>query len=147
MSTAAAQSGFTRIELLTTAAILSVFLVLGVTTYAKNSQRARVSGGVHLAAPVKQAVSEYFASQGELPDSNTAAGVAAPEEISDRDVRSVTIDTMPTTGTIIVAFNARGSIADGDSLILVPVKYHNTLLWECTSKTLMKRLLPVACRN
>ena len=145
MSKTQAQSGFTTVEILITVAIISIFATLAVTTYADYSQRARVSGGVRLAAPVKLAVSEYFSSHGELPDSNAAAGVAAPEEISDRDIRSVTIGLMPTTGTIIVAYKARGSIADGDSVLLVPLKYHDTVLWQCTSKTLMNKLLPAAC--
>jgi len=147
MSKTQAQSGFTTVEILITAAIISIFAMLAVTTYADYSQRTRVSGGVRLAAPVKLAVYEYFSSHGEFPDSNTAAGIAAPEEISDRDIRSVTVGPMPTTGTIIVAFKARGSIADGDSVLLVPLKYHNTVLWQCTSRTLMKKLLPAACRE
>jgi type IV pilus assembly protein PilA len=145
MSKTQAQSGFTTVEILITVAIISIFATLAVTTYADYSQRARVSGGVRLVAPVKLAVSEYFSSHGKLPDSNAAAGVAAPEEISDRDIRSVTIGLMPTTGTIIVAYKARGSIADGDSVLLVPLKYHDTVLWQCTSKTLMNKLLPAAC--
>lgn len=147
MSKTQAQSGFTTVEILITVAIISIFAMLAVTTYADYSQRTRISGGVRLAAPVKLAVYEYFSSHGEFPDSNTAAGIAAPEEISDRDIRSVTVGPMPTTGTIIVAFKARGSIADGDSVLLVPLKYHNTVLWQCTSRTLMKKLLPAACRE
>lgn len=147
MSKTQIQSGFTTVEILITVAIISIFAMLAVTTYADYSQRTRISGGVRLAAPVKLAVYEYFSSHGEFPDSNTAAGIAAPEEISDRDIRSVTVGPMPTTGTIIVAFKARGSIADGDSVLLVPLKYHNTVLWQCTSRTLMKKLLPAACRE
>ncbi|UCC57512.1 MAG: pilin, partial [Gammaproteobacteria bacterium] len=48
---------------------------------------------------------------------------------------------------IVIVFNARGSVAAGDSVLLVPLKYHNTVLWQCTSKTLMKKLLPSACRG
>jgi len=147
MSKTQAQSGFTTVEILITAAIISIFAMLAVTTYADYSQRTRISGGVRLAAPVKLAVYEYFSSHGEFPDSNAAAGIAAPEEISDRDIRSVTVGPMPTTGTIIVAFKARGSLADGDSVLLVPLKYHDTVLWQCTSKTLIKKLLPAACRE
>jgi len=147
MSKTPAQSGFTTVEILITVAVVSIFAMLAVTSYAEYSQRARISGGVRLAAPAKLAVYEYFSSHGEFPDSNTAAGIAAPEEISDKDIRSVTIGPMPSTGTIIVAFNARGSIADGDSVLLVPLKYHDTLLWQCTSKTLVKNLLPAACRE
>jgi type IV pilus assembly protein PilA len=147
MSRTQAQYGFTTVEILVTVAIISIFVTLAVTTYADYSQRARVSSGVRLAAPVKLAVSEYFSTHGEFPESNTAVGIAAPDEISDKHIRSVTIGPMPTTGTIIVAFKARGSIADGDSVLLVPLKYHNSVLWQCTSNTLMHKLLPAACRE
>jgi hypothetical protein len=100
-----------------------------------------------LAAPVKLAVSEYYSNHSEFPDSNSVAGIAAPEEIIDKDVQSVTITVAPTTGTVAIAFNARGSVAAGDMVLLVPLKYHNTVLWQCTSNTLIEKLLPAACRE
>ena len=142
-----AQSGYSLIELLVVIVIVAILAALAVAVYADYTLRARVSGGILLAAPVKLAVAEYYSSQQIFPASNSIAGVAAPEEISDRDVRSVTIDTTPTTGTVVIAFNARGSVAEGDTVMLVPLKYYHTVLWQCTSKTLVKKLLPAACRE
>lgn len=141
------QYGFSLVELLVALAIIAILVTIAVTTYAEYSLRARVSGGIRLASPAKLAVAEYYSNHNEFPDSNTAAGIALPEEIADRDVQSVSIGPVPTTGTIVIVFNARGSVAAGDSVLLVPLKYHNTVLWQCTSKTLMKKLLPSACRG
>jgi type IV pilus assembly protein PilA len=141
------QYGFGFIELLVSLAIISILITIAVTTYAEYSLRARVSGSIRLVSPAKLAVAEYYSSHNEFPASNAAAGIAPPEDISDEAVQSVSIGTVPTTGTIVVVFNSRGSVAAGDSVLLIPLKYHNTVLWQCTSKTLLKKLLPAACRG
>lgn len=141
------QSGFSLVELLVVLVIVAILVTIALTSYAEYTLRARVSGGIRLSAPIKLAVSEYYSSHNEFPASNSIAGVAAPEDISDRDVHSITIDTAPRTGTISIAFNGRGSIAAGDTVLLVPLKYHHTVLWQCTSNTLIKNLLPAACRE
>jgi len=141
------QYGFSLVELLVTLAVIAILVTVAVTTYADYSLRARVSGGIRLASPVKLAVAEYYSNHNAFPASNSAAGIAPPEEITDQDIQSVSIGTVPTTGTVVIVFNSRGSVAAGDSVLLVPLKYHNTVLWQCTSKTLIKKLLPAACRD
>jgi len=142
-----AQDGYSLVELLIALVILAILATTAVVSYTEYSLRARVSGGIRLASPVKLAVSEYYTSHGEFPDSNSTAGVSAPETFADRDVRSVRIGTMPVTGTVIITYHGRGSVADGDSVLLVPLQYYRSVLWQCTSNTLVRQLLPAACRD
>jgi len=141
------QAGYSLIELMVVLTIVATLAAIAATIYAEYTLRAHVSGGIRLAAPVKFAVAEYFSRHHEFPDSNVTADIAEPGAYSDRDVKSITIDTVPATGTIVIAFNARGVVAEGDSVLLVPLRYHRTVLWQCTSKTLIRELLPSACRD
>jgi len=141
------QSGYGVIDLLFVLVLIVILAGFAAAGYAEYTLRARVSGGIILAAPVKLAVAEYYSTRNTFPVSNSMAGIAAPEDISDRDVYSVTITTVPVTGTIVVAFKARGSVAQGDSVLLIPLKYYKSVLWRCTSNTLIQQLLPAACRE
>lgn len=140
------QSGFSLIELLIAMAIIGILTTIAMTTYLEYTQRARVSGGIRLASPVKLAVAEHFSNHDAFPDSNATAGINAPGAYLTTDVKLISIGLTPTTGTVTIAFNARGGISDGDSVLLVPIKYHNSVLWKCTSNTLITGLLPSTCR-
>lgn len=140
------QTGYTLIEVMIALAIIGLLVAFAVTSFSQYVQRSRVSGGVYLASTVKLAVSEYYSNNNKLPDSNSEAAIAAAKSINSKDVRSIGIEVVPSSGTITIAYKASGSIADGDTVLLVPLKYHDTLLWKCESNTMINGLLPSSCR-
>jgi prepilin-type N-terminal cleavage/methylation domain-containing protein len=139
-------AGFSIIELLISLTILAILLTLALPIYVDFQHKAQVTSGLRLASPVQQAVAAYRYTYDAFPASNLAADIAAPDELGDRYVRSITITDTPTAGTIKISYKAMGSVSEGDSLLLVPVSYGEDVLWNCTSLTIMQSLLPPACR-
>lgn len=64
------QRGFTLIELMIVVAIIGVLASLSIPFYQSFTTRAKVSEGLVLLAPVKSAVVEYHAVNGDLPTSS-----------------------------------------------------------------------------
>lgn len=140
------QRGFTLIELLISVTIIAILTALAMVSYSDLTGRARITDGLSLSSNVKHAVSEYHSRTTRLPASNADVDLPAPEQISSQNVRSVGIQATPVTGTIAISFVARGSIAEGDTLLLVPGNDDGNLRWTCRSNTLVAALLPSNCR-
>ena len=140
------QGGFSLIELLIALAIAAVLVSVAIANYVDYTQRARVSAGLELAKGVKLAVSEYYSRSGNLPASNAEADLAPATEYGSDMVKSIGIASSPTTGTVVVVYNGRGSIADGDSLLLELSSASGSVKWRCYSNTLITNLLPTNCR-
>jgi len=59
--------GFTLIEMMIVLAIVGVLAAVSIPTYQSYVQRARISEGLALAQPLRYAVVEYVAINGQLP--------------------------------------------------------------------------------
>ena len=140
------QAGFCVVELVIGLVIVAILNVLALPIYIEFQQKAQVSSGLRLASPVQQAVAVYRYTHDTFPINNLAANIAAPDELGSRYVRSITISATPTPGTIKVSYKAMGSVAEGDTLLLLPVDYGGDVLWNCTSITIIQSLLPPTCR-
>jgi prepilin-type N-terminal cleavage/methylation domain-containing protein len=140
------QAGFSAIELLIGLTIVAILNMLALPIYTDFQHKAQVSSGLRLASPVQQAVAEYHYTHDAFPASNLAANVAAPDELGNRYVRSISIIDKPKPGTIKISYKAMGSMAEGDALLLLPTDYGEDVLWDCTSITIIQSLLPPICR-
>lgn len=140
------QAGFSALELLIALVIIAILNMIALPIYIDFQHKAQVSSGLRLASPVQQAVALYRYTHDTFPASNLAADVAAPDELGNRFVRSITITDRPVPGTIKISYRAMGSMADGDALLLLPVDYGDDVLWNCTSLTIIQSLLPPTCR-
>ncbi len=140
------QQGFTLIELMIVVAIIGILAAVAIPAYQDYTVRARVTEGLSLASAGKTAVSEFFASQGDLPTSNDAAGMAAPGTISGNSVRSVGVGTdgTGTDGEIQVTFS--GNPIDGATLVLRPRTSGGRVVWDCTQGDLANKYRPSSCR-
>lgn len=97
------QKGFTLIELMIVVAIIGILAAVALPAYQDYTKRSHVSEGMSLASGAKSAMTEYYASQGEWPADNTAAGIASAGSIKGNAVKSVTV----ATSTITVVFNTK----------------------------------------
>jgi len=139
------QQGFTLIELMIVVAIIGILAAVAIPAYQDYTVRARVTEGLSLASAGKTAVSEFFASNGRLPESNASAGLAAAASISGNSVASVEVGS---SGGITVTFT--GAPIGGDTLVLMPEATGGGVVWNCTEAiaggTLEGKYRPSSCR-
>jgi type IV pilus assembly protein PilA len=102
-----------------------------------------VTEGLSLASAGKTAVSEFFATNGELPTDNADAGLASAGSISGNSVHSVLIEN----GAITVTFS--GAPIEGNELVLTPTEDDEggNITWDCTQGDLAPKYRPSSCRE
>ena len=135
------QQGFTLIELMIVVAIIGILAAVAIPAYQDYTIRARVTEGLGLASAGKTAVSEYFASNGTLPGSNSEAGMATAATISGNAVSSVSVNT---NGVIEVYFS--GNPITGSTLFLTPATSAGRVVWDCRAGDLEGKYRPSSCR-
>lgn len=140
------QSGYTLIELIICLSILAVLAVLALTSYSKYPQRASISTGLALIAPLKLSVHEYFLKNSKFPESNGQAGLFSASSYTNSHVHSIRVSAEPAPGTITIAYKGNRAISEGDTLLLIPSASAGGVRWQCTSFTLLASLLPANCR-
>jgi type IV pilus assembly protein PilA len=144
------QKGFTLIELMIVVAIIGILAAVAIPAYQDYTIRAKVTEGLSLATAGKTAVSEFFSSRGDLPDSNASAGMAPAASINGNSVSSVAVgaDGGQPKGTIVITFSGTQAI-QGSTLFLVPTTAGGGVKWSCTSATatLEGKYRPSSCRS
>ncbi|TVQ87442.1 MAG: pilin [Chromatiaceae bacterium] len=137
------QAGFTLIELMIVVAIIGILAAIAIPSYMDYTKRTHVSEGLTLAAGAKTAVTEFYASSGEWPGDNAAAGLADPEDIRGNAVKSITVNE---DGVITIVYNEK--VEDGAELVLTPEDATGSITWTCAPGDDMEtRFLPANCRG
>lgn len=137
--------GFTLIELMIVVAIIGILAAIAIPAYQDYVIRSKVSEGLYLSAPVKQAIAEAFITKGTLlaggnPSYNLPAATSMRGEYTSQ------IDAAG--GFITITYATIGGTASNTILTLRPVTSFGAISWFCggTGTTLPPKYLPSTCR-
>lgn len=161
------QKGFTLIELMIVVAIIGILAMFALPAYQDYTKRTHVAEGIQLAASAKQAVTEYYASNGKwvtganTNNVNAEAGINAPSQIKGNAVTSITVladgvvNENPTAtsykkgNTIDILYNEKVSADKDATARMVAWATPGSVMWTCGPKDakLEKKHLPSNCRT
>jgi type IV pilus assembly protein PilA len=147
---AAAQKGFTLIELMIVVAIIGILAAIAIPAYQDYIARAQMSEAMVLADGLKTSISETYAQDGSCP-ANGTSGIAAAIAINGNYVTSVTTGgpggaNGGCTVTVLMNSTSTSTGIKGKNLILTMATSAagGSNIWTCTSSALQK-YVPKAC--
>ncbi|MES1952395.1 fimbrial protein (precursor) [Salinisphaera sp. S4-8] len=135
------QQGFTLIELMIVVAIIGILAAIAIPQYQNYTTRAKVTEGISLASSAKTGVSEFYQSQGTLPNGNTQAGLPASGSITGNNVSSVSVGN---NGAITVTYS--GAPIASNTIIFTPNTGDGSITWTCDGGSLEDKYRPANCR-
>lgn len=110
-------------------AVVGILAAIAIPAYQDYTVRAQVADGLSLAAGIKAAVSERYATDGQLPRNLAALGFAnGPSGLGGRYVSTIDI----VNGAIVIAYGNEAGALRGSTLTLTPWRAANgELVWVC----------------
>lgn len=136
-----AQKGFTLIELMITVAIVGILAAAALPAYQDYTIRAQVAEGLSLASSAKVVVTEYYATKGELPEDNAAAGYVSAKGKYVTEVAIANGDIAATFGGDDVNTKLKGGKV---GLVADNSDESGVLIWSCVG-TIEQKYLPSSC--
>jgi type IV pilus assembly protein PilA len=121
-------------------AIIGILAAIALPAYQDYTKRSYVAEGLTLASGAKTGILEYYNATSALPPDNSAAGIAAANQIIGSAVKSVQVSS----SQITITFNSK--VTDDATLIMSMVTTAGGVKFICTGGTLNTRYRPSACR-
>lgn len=154
--------GFTWIELVMVIAVLAALAMMAIPGLQETQLKKQVKEALSTADVVKKGVQIAYASAGEMPANNKAAGVPDPEKIVGSLVREIRVEG----GAITITFgNNASKLLDGKKVTIrpaiVPKEPMVPVAWLCHTLPVPKNMeaqgndqtdvpekyLPLECRD
>ncbi len=134
--------GFTLIELMIVIAIIGILAAIALPAYSDYTTRARASELIVGVSAARTAISEYAASQGDLPVNATEAGIDTAR-VTEK-MRSIAISA---AAVVTVVGNAT-EIGAPVTITLTPTLNGTTQIvnWSCNA-AVGTQFVPASCRG
>ena len=142
------QQGFTLIELMIVVAIIGILAAVAIPAYQDYTIRAKVSEGIVAGSAAKTSVSEFFVSQGSMPQDQAEAGMQPAADYLTNIIQDVTYSrTDDDTSTVTIDVLAiGGDTVAGDGFILTAEGSSTGVAWTCAPDDIDAKYLPANCR-
>jgi len=135
------QKGFTLIELMIVVAIIGILAAIAIPSYQDYIKRSKVSELLNVASAAKTSISEYFITNGQLPDDRTTAGFS---NVSTKYVSGMTwASTGADKGLMI---SGKGDVSDVVVRLVPTAMTKGNIDWKCTAKQ-GTQYVPASCRQ
>ncbi len=145
------QKGFTLIELMIVVAIIGILAAIAIPAYQDYTIRAKLSEAVIAASPAKTAISEYYISEGSMPQTVAQAGFET--SIGNGDViQGMDFNRTSTTQAEVTVriLDVGGTTADGQEIDLIGTGTNTAVNWNCApggASPVEPKYLPAECRS
>lgn len=148
-------AGFTLIELMIAVSIIGILLSLSIPSYLDYAVRAKVAEAIQMAAANKVLITEFYISNGSLPDSKAASGIAdvTTQYISSIDYEHEAGDDEENEkGRMILTLTEKAGTDASEKKLVVEAEVGSggLLSWSCRSAAtdgVPERFLPANCRD
>ncbi len=94
------QGGFTFVELMMVATIISILVAISLPGFNSYKNRAKTMEAFSLSTTARSQIADFYRQTGGLPADNTVAGLPQPDKLVGNYIQSVTIKN----GVIVVKF-------------------------------------------
>ena len=156
------QKGFTLIELMVVIVIIGILAAVAIPSYLDNAERAKVTEGINLIAPLKSAIAEAYIAEGRMPGTGVMphAGFAPligvepdPTKYKTDLVLQIVVARMSDSKAgimILYDFNNFGGVTGStNTLVFTATGTANGISWSCKggSARLPDKYKPANCRG
>lgn len=110
------QQGFTFVELIIVATIISILAAVAMPAYQTYQNRAKVTEAFNLSAMAKGKIADFYRQTGYLPIDNATVGLPTPDKLNGKYVESLRVEN----GVIIATFRTSNDSLSGKVLSMHP---------------------------